>query len=309
MNADDGIVRSMYRIGVIVNPTAGNGAGHLAGEKALDLLSRAGFLVTELTGSSFEQARQNARFALARSEVDAMVVVGGDGMVHLGTNLCAGTDVALGIIPCGTGNDAAELLGMPLNDVAAAVAMISNTIEAPRSVDAVLATASDHQFWFFGTLSAGFDALVNRRANSIGFPRGASRYRVALFLELAKFKSLHYRIEVDGEVRELDAMLCTIANSSQYGGGMKIVPHARLDDGMLDLLILHAISRRELVKVFPKVYTGEHVTHPAVEFLRGRTISISSGSTPAFADGEPVGTAPIKASVVPGALRVLAPVA
>jgi diacylglycerol kinase (ATP) len=129
-------------------------------------------------------------------------------------------------------------------------------------------------------------------------------------LNWLRLNAISYRAKIDGEVREFEAMLCASANAQSFGGGMLIVPHAEIDDGFFDLLILHKISRPELIRVFPKVFEGKHVDHPAVEFVRCRELEIEAvsqthGSMPCFADGEAKGRSPLQISVVPAALKVL----
>lgn len=295
----------MKRLGVITNPASGNGAGKHEGEVAIRELQR-GAEVIELTGSSMLDSANKARAAIADFLIDGLVVVGGDGMVHTGVNLCANSGIPLGIIAAGTGNDAARTLGLPLQDAEAGARIVLNNLTSPREVDLLECESSTGKFWSFGTVSAGFDALVNQRANQWKWPKGPSRYQLAMLAELASFRPIHFDAVIDGVERKFDAMLCAVVNSPQFGGGMKIVPSARIDDGFLELFIVHKISRPELIRVFPRVYTGEHITHPAVEIIKAKEVSISSGSNPAYSDGEPVGFSPIKAKIASKALRVFA---
>ena len=295
------------RLGVIVNPTAGRGAGKAEGAKAIELFTAAGIEVVDLTGADMNEANANARHAINDSQVDGIVVVGGDGIAHLGVNLCAGTDLPLGMNGAGTGNDLARSIGMPLNDTAGSVDIILAHLNNPRTVDAVKAQTSTGEFWFFGTISAGFDALVNQRANRWRWPKGPSRYTLAMLAELASFKPIHYEATIDGEHRSFQAMLCAVANSESFGGGMRVAPNAIIDDGLLELFIVHSISRPEFIKVFPKVFTGEHISHPAVEIIQAKQVKISSGNMPAYSDGEAVGHSPVSAQIMPGSLRVFAP--
>ncbi|WP_296630684.1 YegS/Rv2252/BmrU family lipid kinase [Rhodoluna sp.] len=295
----------MKRLGVIVNPTAGGGTSRTSGDIAIEELQR-GCEVIDLSGETPLQAETNAKQAIEDCIVDGIVVVGGDGTVNLGVNVCAETGVPLGIIAAGTGNDSARTLGLPIGDITSAARSVLINLEEPRTVDAIKGTSSTGEFWFFGSLSAGFDALVNQRANSWTWPTGPSRYQLAMLAELAKFKPIHYEAEIDGKKRSFEAMLCAVANAPGFGGGMMITPDAQIDDGFLDLFIVHKMSRPELIRVFPKVYTGAHVFHPAVEIIRAKQVKISAGQMPTFADGESKGHSPISATVVPGSLKVFA---
>ena len=295
----------MKRLGIIVNPGSGNGAGKVIGENAITELQRE-VEVINLTGEDLASSLAKAQDALNNCLLDGLIVVGGDGMVHHAVNLVAQTEIPFGIVAAGTGNDSARTLGLPIHDGIASSRVILSNLNQPRTVDAVSATTSIGQFWFFGTISAGFEALVNQRANSMKWPKGPARYQVAMLAELAKFKPIQYRAEIDGIKREFEAMLCAVCNSPQFGGGMKVVPQADVTDGYLELFIVHKMSRFELIKVFPKVYSGAHVDHPAVEIIRAKKVKIDAGKMPSYSDGEAVGFTPIDVEVVPSALKVFA---
>ncbi len=296
----------MKRIGVIINPAAGNGAGKIEGEKVITELQRE-TEVLDLTGNSLSDSRAKAKAAIDDLLIDGLVVVGGDGMAHLGINLCADADLPLGIVAAGTGNDAARALGLPIGDAIAGARVVLNNLRQPRQVDLVRAESTQGGFWYFGSLSVDFVALVNQRANSWKWPKGPSRYKWAMVAELAAFKPIKYQAVIDGVEKEFEAMLCSIGNSPFFGGGMKVAPKAKIDDGLLDIFIVNKISRFELLKVFPRVYSGDHVTHPAVEFITAKKITLNTQThMPAFSDGEPVGSAPVTAQIAPGALRVYA---
>lgn len=294
------------RIGLIINPSSGRGMGAARGQVVLNTLAARGQEFLNLSGASMDEANANARHAINDGKIDGLIVVGGDGIAHLGVNIACDTGISLGIIAAGTGNDLARSLGMPEGDVVAGTHAVLDKLDSPRKVDAIKANSSTGQFWFFGTASAGFDALCNQRANEMSWPKGQRRYDIAMVLELAKFKPIHYEATIDGEHRSFDAMLCAVANGPAFGGGMNIAPDAKVDDGYLDLFIVHAMSRLELLKVFPKVYTGGHVTHPAVEFVRAKSVKLSSGNMPVYSDGEARGHSPLTATVIPGALSVFA---
>jgi len=294
-------------IGVLINPTSGKGKGAAAGQKALDALDQSGHPYRNLTGGSLQQSRLTAQECIAGNELSALFVVGGDGMVHLGANLCGGTEVPLGIVAAGTGNDSAMTMGLPLTDPAEATRVAIAAMPNPVWIDLIAGRASLGDFFAFGTVSAGFDALVNARANRMSWPKGQRRYEVAMVLELLKFKGIHYRAVIDGVERKISAMLCAVANAPSFGGGMLIAPHADLQDGKLDLFIVHKITRATLLKIFPTVYTGKHVTHPAVEFVEAQTVVLDAGDMPVYADGEYVGQSPVETKIVRRALMVLAP--
>ena len=296
----------MTKVGLILNPSSGKGKGSTLGPRFVEELQKLGLQTIDLSGESYDDAFAKGRRSIADGEIDALAVSGGDGMVHLGINLCGNTQIPLGIMPCGTGNDAAMTLGIPLNDPVAAAKLLFSKLSKPRTIDLGLGITGTRKFFYFNSASAGFDALVNRRANRWKFPKGPSRYTLAMLVELAGFSSIQYEAKIDGEVRKINGMLCAVANGPSYGGGMLVAPGASIEDGQLDLFVVHKISKLELIKVFPKVFTGAHITHPAVEIIRATEVTLKSSGVPVYADGEAVGALPMTVNVVPRALKVLA---
>lgn len=293
----------------MTNPVAGGGRGLATGARVASLLAAAGHGVVDVTSGSAAQARDRALSAVAGG-VDAVVVVGGDGMVHLGAGLCAGTDVPLGIVPAGTGNDVARGLGLPVGNVEAAASVVLAMLgAAPRRIDAVRITGGTQSGWFVGVLGAGFDAVVNERANGWAWPRGRMRYNLAIARELPLFRPLRYRLVIDGIVEDRSAMLVAVANAPSYGGGMRIAPDARFDDGLLDVFVLEPVSTYEFLRIFPTVFRGGHVGHPRVSLRRARCVQVQAldVAVVGYADGERIGPLPLRCEVVPGALSVLAP--
>lgn len=298
---------------VAINPSAKFGSTRDVGPAVVQTLRAMGHEVTSLTEPDFEQLLDSARAAL-KKKPDALIVIGGDGMVNLGTNLVAGTKVPLGIIPSGTGNDMARALGIPHDDTEAAVRVLDAALAAgPRTIDAGLIrwtdaeTGAADQRWFACALSAGFDAIVNERANHMRHPKGPSRYILALLAELAKLKPIHYRVVADGEVVEQKAVLVALGNATSFGGGMKVTPEAQLDDGLFDVLLVEPLSRIAFLRIFPRVYEGTHITDPRVRITRAKRVRIEADGIVAYGDGERIAPLPLEAEVVPGALRVLAP--
>jgi diacylglycerol kinase (ATP) len=196
---------------------------------------------------------------------------------------------------------------MPMNDAAASAKLILENISSPKFIDAIEIEHGAGKTWAIGSASAGFDALVNARANKMTWPAGPMKYYLAMLLELASFKAIKYRSKIDGVAKDFEAMLCVVSNSGVFGGGMLVVPEASITDGKLDLLILNKITRFKLVKIFPRVYKGTHVTDPAVELLEATKVEIAADGMPIYSDGEYVGQAPFTATLVPAALMVIAP--
>ena len=300
----------MRTLAVAINPTASFGRGREVGPRVVALLRERGHVVHELVEPSLEAVRAAAAARLA-SGVDALVVVGGDGMVNLGVELTAGTGIPLGIIPSGTGNDMARGLGIALDDPEAAVhGMLAALDRGPRVIDAARIDygtgPSAGSRRFACVLSAGFDAIVNERANRMRRPRGRSHYTIALLVELARLRPIDYRLVVDGVEHRERALLVSVGNNTSLGGGMKVTPAALLDDGLLDVMLVRPLSRLAFLRIFPRVFAGTHVTDPRVVTMRGRRIRIEADGIVAYADGERIAPLPIDVDVEPGALRVLA---
>jgi len=289
-------------IALLTNPTAGKGKGARARDLALPKLAAAGFAVRNLEGTDADDALRLARAAVADG-VEALVVCGGDGMVHLGTQVVAATGVPLGIVPAGTGNDVASYVDLPKNDLAASVDILVDALAEGRTRTLDLARAGDK--YFVTVLAAGFDAIVNERANAMSWPKGQMRYNLATLLELRTFKPLDYRLELDGVLLEVDAMLCAVGNGWAFGGGLRITEGARLDDGLLDVVIIRPMSKLGLIRTYPKLFKGTHITVPQYEHHLVKTITVSTPGIVSYADGERFGALPLTVTAVPGALEVL----
>ena len=299
---------------VAINPSAASGRGAGVGSRTVAALRRAGWAVIALEEDSADALAAAVAAALQTRPI-ALIVVGGDGMAGLGANAVAGTDVPLGIVPCGTGNDMARNLGLPVGDVTGALerllAALNASLDAPRRIDAGLVSGADGgDTWFACALSAGFDAAVNERANRMRRPRGAPRYVVALLRELVAFGPVDYVLTIDGREERIPAVLVSVGNAGSIGGGMRIAPDAELDDGLLYVLIVAPLSRLTFLRLFPRVFRGTHAALPQVRLLRARTIRIAAtgarSGIVAYADGERLGPLPLDIRVVPGALAVLA---
>ncbi|MFL9682138.1 MULTISPECIES: diacylglycerol kinase [Streptomyces] len=295
-------------ITLFVNPTAGRGRGAHAAQPAADALRAAGHSVRTVLGLDAADALRRAREAVADG-TGALVTVGGDGMVSLALQAVAGTTTPLGVIAVGTGNDFARSLGLPVRAPAAAARLTAALLrdDAARTVDLGRVTTPAGPRWYGTVLASGFDSRVNDRGNRMRIPAGRFKYDLAILAELAAFRAVPYRLVLDGLAVETDATLVAVGNGTSYGGGMRICADARTDDGLLDVTVVGAVGRATLLKVFPRVYRGTHLDHPAVTTYRVRTVTLDAPATTGYADGEPLGPLPLTAECVPGALRVLAP--
>ncbi|WEV24565.1 diacylglycerol kinase [Streptomyces sp. 71268] len=290
-------------ITLFVNPTAGRGRGARAAQPAARVLRDAGFRVRTVLGADAADALSRARAAVAGG-TGALVAVGGDGMISLALRAVAGTGTPLGVVAVGTGNDFAQATGLPVRDAGAAARLIAASLKSDggRPVDVGLVGET-----YFGTvLASGFDSRVNDRGNRMRWPSGRFRYDLAMVAELAGLRTFPYRLRLDdGPEREIEATLIAVGNGTSYGGGMRICDGARLDDGLFDITVVGPCTRGTLLRVFPRVYRGTHLSHPTVTTYRAAKVSLAAPGLTGYADGEPLGPLPLTAVSVPGAVRLL----
>lgn len=296
--------RQIGRVTVLTNPASGHGNAPHAGEKAITRLQKRGVDVVAIVGRDAEHARRLLHDAVDNG-TDALVVVGGDGVITDALQALAGTDVPLGVIPAGTGNDHAREFGLPTKDPAAAADIIADgwteTVDLGRICDRHGTTK-----WFGTVAAAGFDSLVTDRANRMRWPHGRMRYNLAMLAELSHLRMLPFRLVLDGRDEiDTDLTLAAFGNTRSYGGGMLICPNADHTDGLLDITMVHSASRTRLIRLFPTVYKGTHVELDEVVTTRAATIDVESPGINVYADGDYACALPAQISAVPGALHIL----
>lgn len=292
----------------LVNPAAGRGAARARLGDLRRLAAEHGAEV-EVSASGADLVAR-ARDA-AENGVERLVVVGGDGSLHHATQGLAGGECALGMVPIGSGNDFANTLGVPRDLEAAVEAAVERPV---RPMDLGKVTGPAGFRWFNMYCGAGFDSEVTRRANEVRWLKGPAIYPWAVVKALWSFRPVGFRIEYEDErgdagVIEERGMFVTVANGPTFGGGMKIAPDARLDDGLFDLVFVREISKTKLLRVFPKVYSGKHVGRPELDILRVRRVRIElDREMRTYGDGEamiPVDEAGVEVELVVGGLRVV----
>jgi len=284
-------------IALLTNPTAGKGKGGRVRDRALARLREGGLVVRNLQGRDADEALDLAKQCVTDG-VEALVVCGGDGMVHLAVQAVAGTGTPLGIIPAGTGNDVARYFDLPRKDPAAA----ADVVVAGRTRTIDLARSGSR--YFVTVLAAGFDAVVNERANKMTWPKGQMRYNIATLAELRVFEPLPYTLQIDDRQITLDAMLVAVGNGPSFGGGLRITEGAELDDGLLDVVIIKPISKPDLIRTYPKLFKGTHIHHPQYEHHHARSVTVAAPGIVSYADGERFGPLPLTVECAPGALTV-----
>lgn len=316
----EGVHSPSRRVGLLVNPTSGGGRGKKAGAQVAQALGRRGHRVVDLSALTAEAASVNVRDAVG--EIDALIVVGGDGMVHLGIQALAETSVPLGVVPVGTGNDFAAALGIagPPGRVIREIIDRLSTAGGARRIDLLRVTGDGlgrgGVRWVGGAVSAGLDAAVNARANRLRFSRGSARYIVAAAWEILAYRSWAYDVMVRGALvtpprrERLDGFagmavhdanahphaagdatvtwaergaLVTVANTPTIGGGIRVAPDARLDDALLDVVIARDVGRSTAARLFPLLVVGAHLRSSQIRTVQGREVAIASPAGAAHA--------------------------
>lgn len=294
----------------LVNPASGGGAAPGVVVPVARRLRDAGAEV-EVTYSPGPRAMHDL-VAAAVGRGDVVVSVGGDGMLSSLAGEVARFGGTLGVVPAGRGNDFARMLGLPSDPLAQADLLLAG---ATRRVDLVSWASGGRSRVVAGSVYAGVDARAAEIVDRVRRIPGPLQYPFAAVRALATYRPARYRVVVDGVATEHDAATVVVANSRYYGQGMAIAPDARLDDGLLDVVVVEAATKRALIRSLPRVYDGRHVALPEVTVLRGTRVEISADArvpVPVGGDGEPLGelpglsSPPAEIAVLPGALTVLA---
>ncbi len=286
---------------LVINPTAGSGKGASIGSHVAGFLTQHRETHEIISGdSAISLVTHLRKFIENYPNCQGVIAVGGDGLLHNVLQVVTPAQIPLAVIPAGTGNDFVRTLGWPLDDLSTYLeSIISN---GPRSMDLGLVDGE----WFGAILSTGFDSIVNERANTMVWPKGPMKYNAAIALELPRFAPRSYEITLDDRSISTQAMLIAVSNGRSYGGGMLVCPDANIHDGLFDVMVLKPVSKIEFLKVFPKVFKGTHVNHPAVEIVRSKKVTIVADAV-AYSDGERFGRLPISAECIPGVLQTWMP--
>ena len=296
----------------LVNPAAANGSTGRRWPEIAHKAAAAGLegdaLISEHRGHLGQLARQ-----AAEGGARLLVVVGGDGALNEVANGLTGLaelpDLAL--LPRGTGGDFARTFGIP-NDIgkAALIAVGGDTHAIDLGHIAYRAwDGHEAEAVFANVASAGMSGAIAQRANRTSKAMGAkASYLWATFAVFAGWSAVEMRLTVDDESRSGKMFDVVVANGKYFGGGMKMCPDAMPDDGLLDVVTIGDVTKRDLVMTMPKIYRGTHLPHPRAEALRGRVVTLETDEpVPVELDGEQPGTSPVRFEVLPGALRLRVP--
>ncbi|MFJ3903726.1 diacylglycerol/lipid kinase family protein [Streptomyces sp. NPDC090025] len=293
----------MRQFTAVVNPTAGGSSGTAGLLPLARLLREAGARLDTVYSRSLAHAQEIAQEAGARGHV--VLAVGGDGMAGRVGGSLSGTDTVFGLVPAGRGNDFARALGLPTDPAALAEILLHGT---PRQVDTIEVESAAHgRIHVLGSVYAGVDAVANRHANHSTLLRGSASYYAGGLRAVLAWRPVGYRITVDGVRHERTGYTVVAANSGFYGFGRNIAPGARVDDGLLDVVVIQDAPKHLFFTLMNELKTGSHVRRPQVEILRGAEIRIEADrALPYGADGEVDAALPVTLRVRPGALNVLA---
>lgn len=295
----------MGHIALLSNPSAGKGRGGEATDAAVSHLRSRGSEVRVYAGDSASATVELAARALD-DRPDVLVVVGGDGTLSGILDAVCAASVPVALVAAGTGNDLARALGLPRHDPAAAAELALTG--AGRVIDVGEVTTGDRTARFLTVAALGFDAKVSDRTNRLRWPHGALRYYLALIIELARLAPLRFTVAVDGEDPSTTlGTLVAVGNTASYGGGMPVCAGAAPDDGMLDLVQVAQLGRLRLLRLFPLLLSGRHLSRPEVRHRRARTVTVSAPGLVVYADGERLGEDECTISLRPGELTIMTP--
>lgn len=289
----------MRKVFFIVNPTANSG-------KAVSVWSRARqYLDGRNLPYTFALSKDGddvARLAREAGDADVVAAVGGDGTVSRVAGALAGTETAIAVLPGGTGNDFARTFSVPITPEGACE-LIYRGERAPLDLGYLDSGC------FCNVAGAGLDAEVVSEANKT-FKKfsGSGGYLLALLKQLALYKPQPARITVDEHTLEAKIWLVAVANGQYYGGGMKIAPQADPKDGLADVVLVGDLHRLHFLRLFPLVYSGRHVFHPAVRVVKGKHVRVDCEKPlSVHADGDIIGRTPFHAGIQSQAVLAILP--
>lgn len=295
----------------VVNENSGNGRGAKVWQQVEQQLQARGTTYQAITSSNGQDAYDRTAAQLSSAEVKAVAVVGGDGTLHGILPLLVGTGIPVGIIPAGSGNDTSREFHIPRDPIQALNIILSGRT---RLSDTIASTSGDETQITLTAIAVGVDGAVAADVNGSRYKRWCNRlgigslaYLIGFVRTLMKFSPSDITITIDGTVHRFErGWMSTIANSASYGGGLRICPDARMDDGQLHVCVVHGCSLWRLLFVFPTLLKGTHVKLRYLTQLHGRQATIeTNGRFLACGDGEPSGETPLQAELLPGQLVFL----
>ena len=309
---------------VIANPISGKGRAKRVAEQAHTALMESGHQGQLVFTSAAGDAKCLAHEAISDG-IRFVIACGGDGTLHEVVNgIATVPDVVLGVLPCGRGNDFAAAIGVPLKPEAAIENLLSGTAihvdlgrcyqndtvgRVSESQPEGTISESQKEHYFTTIATCGYDAEVSRRA-----AKGTPLFAGTASYAYAAVETLFYyeppSVHLEGEFGTYDGSLLLAATgiTNRYGGGFKIVPNARIDDGLFDVCIIRPVSELTVLRLMVTLFWGGHISHPAVSIHQTRTLTIET-ETPLllYADGEPMCETPVTIEIIKGGLVVMSP--
>lgn len=285
---------------VIVNEQSGNGAGGkaLAGIRAILEERKIPHRICATSGPG--AATAIADEAVGRGE-NEIVCIGGDGTIFEVVNGIAGRFARLYFVPCGTGNDFVRTLKLPKDPLQAFRAQLDGE---PRRID----TGRLNGYYFLNVSGSGFDVEVLRQAarfKKLG--KGLLPYLLGIFAALRKFRPLPVEMTLDGRTEKREVTIFSVGNGRYFGGGMKAVPHAEIDDGLFDVVVADRLGRPAILKLLSKFIQGEHTALPQVHEWRARELTVRCPGMTVDIDGELIPMDEARYQLLPGALEIMCP--
>lgn len=295
----------------VVNENSANGRGAKVWQQVEKQLQEQGIPYTAIIATTGEDAYERTAVQLQNAELKAVAVVGGDGTLHGILPLLVGTGIPVGIVPAGSGNDTSRAFRIPRDPIQALDIIVSGRT---RLTDAIVSTSGGETQVTLTAIAVGMDGAVAADVNGSRYKRWCNRlgigslaYLIGFVRGLAKFSPSDMTITIDGTVHRFErGWLSAVANIASYGGGLRICPDARFDDGQLHVCVVHGCSLWRILLVFPTLLKGAHVKLRNVTLLKGRHAAIeTNGRFLAYGDGEPSGETPLQAELLPGQLVFL----
>jgi diacylglycerol kinase (ATP) len=294
---------------VFVNPAAGRGGAKRKVAQVREAFARRNFPVTIVETPSAEEFRSSVGRAISEG-AETLIAMGGDGTVQLLVREAIGRDVRVGVIPAGGGNDFAAALGVSRSPAEAAETIVGGRC---RLVDVVEVQVNGRQPALYlggGGMGLDTDAVRHAAGRFLRWP-GRLRYLASAIVALRDFSGIEIHAEFPDQALppiSKKVLLAAVLNTPTCGGGLRLAPEAQIDDGMLEVVLVEMLSKREVLALIPRLLlTGEletkHVTR-----LRAPSLHISAEGQSWFqGDGELLGIAPVEVRAIPKALRVLVP--
>ncbi len=295
------------RIGLVVNPDSAAGRGRSVASTAVREFERLGYEITVISEATASAGRSAVRKALDSDTIDALVLVGGDGLLHSVIN--EKPTIPIGIVPTGSGNDFVRSLGIPLRKVDQAISRINESWATPRPVDLLNVQHRGGSTRIAGALSVGYDAVINRIANGIKLRVGPFKYQIAVILALFRFRPVDILGRNADHVFVGKKLLFSVTLIPTIGGGIRIVPEATNTEGRFRIFAVDAMPAWKVISLLPKLIAATHGSRPEVHIEPGThaTIDVAEGheAQMGYGDGEHIGFSPFDVTVLPGALHVL----